>query len=455
MNHWSFLFTISFLFFFFTVFSQEDCTVKQPFYVEDIGEVNPWSSLDMNNPDCQFQFAIVTDRTGGHRPGVFEDGVKKLNLLQPEFVMSVGDLIEGYIEDTVELNRQWEEFDGFVDQLEMPFFYVPGNHDITNMLMEKLWLKRFGRTYYHFIYKDILFLCLNSEDQRRGAGRGTISDVQYEYIEETLKKHQDVNWTLVFMHQPLWNQEDPKRWADVETLLSARKHTVFVGHNHRYVKYDRNNGKYFILATTGGGSGLRGPRFGEFDHVMWVTMTPEGPILANLLLDGIWNENVSTEESKAYIERLIVGNCFSVEPIFTEEKDFPGGKMKVRLRNDENIPMKVVLKEGFSWDLYGQLDTNKIELLPNSVKEIWLRLEPKKKKPVSDIDPLKLTAELTFDLGEEKGISLPIRHLVKPLPKRELPKISSSRKIDGNLNDWNGLRGRLSAEKPRRYASEV
>jgi hypothetical protein len=101
----------------------------------------PWTSLDLNNDPGNFQFAIVTDRTGSHRPGVFMEGVKRLNLLQPEFVMSVGDLIEGYTEDENQLLREWEEFDGFIDQLEMPFFYVPGNHDITNKVMQDFWKK--------------------------------------------------------------------------------------------------------------------------------------------------------------------------------------------------------------------------------------------------------------------------------------------------------------------------
>ena len=101
----------------------------------------PWTNLNINDKPGQFQFVVVTDRTGGHRVGVFEDGIKKINLLQPEFVMSVGDMIEGYTTDTVEINRQWDEFTGFVDKLEMPFFFVPGNHDITNPVMEQIWKK--------------------------------------------------------------------------------------------------------------------------------------------------------------------------------------------------------------------------------------------------------------------------------------------------------------------------
>ena len=63
------------------------------------GERNPWTNLDMNNRPGTFRFAVISDRTGGHRPGIFGRSVRMINMLQPEFVMSVGDLIEGYSED--------------------------------------------------------------------------------------------------------------------------------------------------------------------------------------------------------------------------------------------------------------------------------------------------------------------------------------------------------------------
>lgn len=109
----------------------------------------PWNHIHWNKSASQFQFAIVTDRTGGHRPEPM--GIQKLNLLQPEFVMSVGDLIEGYTEDPDLLNAEWKEFMGFIDSLEAPFFYVPGNHDITNAVMAKKWNELFGVSYYHFL----------------------------------------------------------------------------------------------------------------------------------------------------------------------------------------------------------------------------------------------------------------------------------------------------------------
>src|SRR3954452_19790607 len=78
-------------------------------HTETQPQKHPWTNLNFNNDPDRFQFAIVGDRTGRHRPGVFEKGIEKLNLLQPEFVMSVGDLIEGYTKDQAEIDEEWDE----------------------------------------------------------------------------------------------------------------------------------------------------------------------------------------------------------------------------------------------------------------------------------------------------------------------------------------------------------
>src|SRR5262245_9609259 len=98
---------------------------------------NPWNHLKFNSAPRIFRFAIVTDRTGGPRAGVFERAVEQLNILQPEFVVSVGDLIQGGTEDLTKINKQWQEFNGMISKLQMPFFYVAGNHDLGNKLMDQ------------------------------------------------------------------------------------------------------------------------------------------------------------------------------------------------------------------------------------------------------------------------------------------------------------------------------
>ena len=68
----------------------------------------PWTERGFKNDPNNFQFAVISDNTGGMRPGIIEAAVEKLNLLQPEFVMSVGDLIEGYTEDLNRLVYEWD-----------------------------------------------------------------------------------------------------------------------------------------------------------------------------------------------------------------------------------------------------------------------------------------------------------------------------------------------------------
>ncbi len=421
-----------------SLIAQENCSSEFSFSSDLEDSHQPYNHLEFKNDPCRFQFAIVTDRTGGHRPGVFMDGVNKLNLMQPEFVMSVGDLIEGYTLDTVELNRQWDEFDSFVDHLEMPFFYLPGNHDITNEVMEKVWKKRLGATYYHFIYKDALFLCLNSEDQRRGAGKGTISDAQFEYLKKALTQNQNVRWTLVFMHQPLWHQEDTKRWKEVENLLANRKHTVYAGHEHRYVKERRNNGKYFTLATTGGGSNLRGPQLGEFDHMMWVTMTDEGPIMANLDLNGIWSEDVVTQKTKSLIEKFSIRSPIEIEPLYySENSTFKKRKVKVRIANDENVPMKLQIVSQNSRNLALLSPFPEMTIPPNSLETIELETIANGEGP---LEPAKLMLEVSLGVPDEPAVlSYPYQFQIMPLPSYELKRIADKPKVDGSTDEWGKL----------------
>lgn len=379
---------------YFSLFAQTPARIM----IESDAEKNPWNHLEVNNKTENFQFIIVTDRTGGLRPGIFHQAIGKINLLQPEFVMSVGDLITGYTSDSAQIDREWDEFQGFVSELEMPFFYVPGNHDYINDVMEYKWKERFGKDYYHFVYQDVLFLCLNTEEQKRGSRRGFIGPEQVAYTEKVLAENPNVRWTMVFMHQPLWDQEaDNGQWEEIEALLSARKHSVFVGHRHRYVKYERNNGKYFVLATTGGGSSLRGPRFGEFDHVVWVTMTEEGPILANLMLDGIWDEDINTEGYYQFAQPLMQPNNLQFQPYFSREQSFRDAVVEIKVQNPSDVPMLAQINFQSSSNLWAAQDRWQDTIPPNSTEIINLPIKTSEEDlALPNAKPIQIKADYTY-----------------------------------------------------------
>ena len=263
---------------------------------------NPWTGLAANWSPEQFQFAVVADRTGGHRKGVFSRAVQQINLMQPEFVMSVGDLIEGSAASAEANRKQWVEFDGYAKQFRMPFFYCPGNHDAASLTKADVWAERYGRRYYHFTYKNVLFAVMNSQDYEADdptdppkAGGLRVGKRQREYLAKALADNPAVKWSFLFIHHPIWAGKDitGTGWMEVEELMKGRKYNVFCGHVHRYQKYVRNGTSYYQLATTGGGSALRGPEYGEFDQFGWVTVGQDGtPTLANVLLNGVLKDDL-------------------------------------------------------------------------------------------------------------------------------------------------------------------
>jgi hypothetical protein len=313
----------------------------------DLPGPKPWTDKPVIDDPDRFQIAIMTDRTGGHRPGIWMDAVTKLNMLRPSFVMSVGDLVEGFTEDRDEALRQWREFTGFVDRLDMRFFFVAGNHDLSNDLLDGLWREKFGPTWYSFDYKRVHFVCLNSEDPILKVGAE-----QLAFLRADLAAHADARHTLVFIHRPLWTTaerdlaaglEDSTNWKLVEALLADREHTVFAGHIHHYVQYRRNGGRqYYALATTGGGSQLRGEAYGEFDHVTWLTMEADGPQIVNLTLAGILPPDVVTEEESHRFRDFLARTVVEVAPIFLEDAGgFVEGDLHLRLTNEFGEPVEL------------------------------------------------------------------------------------------------------------------
>ncbi len=285
-----------------------------------------------------FAFAVLGDRTGRARPGVFEDAVARVAQLNPDFVISVGDLIEGNTEDQSRLNSEWDEIEGAIAQLEVPFFYVPGNHDLTNPTQLAEWRRRFGATYYSFTYKGVLFVVLDTEDppqpklartpllgefgaeamgkvmaalqedptrldaliaedprlgelaRRIVASESVaISDDQVEMVRQALSQYPTPRWTFVLLHRPAW-KIDSAAFVQIEALLADRPYTVLAGHYHRYEYESRIGRDYIQLGTTGGIPGGSPDDSRAVDHVMWVAVTGDEPKVSNIRLDGLFDK---------------------------------------------------------------------------------------------------------------------------------------------------------------------
>jgi hypothetical protein len=294
---------------------------------EALSKAQPWTSKDFQNDPENFQFAIIGDRTGGaNAQRTFALAMEQLNLLQPEFVINVGDMIEGYSGDKAELNAEWDEVDAMLNKLDMPFVRVPGNHDIANDVAQQVWLERHGATYYYFVYNNVLFIVLDSENPPREAPEGIkeklglynrlqtedpakaqamlaefmsdeavvaalgksveFNDKQVAFVENALSQHPDVRWTFLLLHEPAW--ENPSEsFKAIQQLVMDRGHTFFGGHLH-YYDYDEIDGhEHITMGPAGASFHHEGP--GNVDHIMWVTMTDNGPQIGNIALKGVFD----------------------------------------------------------------------------------------------------------------------------------------------------------------------
>jgi len=285
--------------------------------------VVPWTSerFDVEGAgaaDEGFTFAIVSDLNAGERADIFKIAVQQLALLRPELIMSVGDLIDGVSTTPEGANAEWNSFDERAGEASAPLFRVSGNHDATAQMLRDTWIDRYGALYYHFVYKNVLFLVLDTEDYPsdfrthlrairdsalavlRDEGRQAYSKTEYfalqerrtggvgpeqsQYFQRVIAEHPDVRWTMLFMHKPIWRAEDPEFIA-IETALAGRGYSVFGGHVHSFSHEIRHGRDYTLLGTTGGRQNPADDR--AFDQVTLVTVKGKEPSIAHLRMDGI------------------------------------------------------------------------------------------------------------------------------------------------------------------------
>jgi len=329
----------------------------------------------------------------------------------------------------------------------MPFFRVPGNHDLGNAAMDKLWEQRFGERYYWFTYKGVLFLCLNTQDNDKRTG---LSAKQVAWAREVIAKHADARWTFVFMHQPLWiydegNLETSRKsikekqdtgFEQIESALAGRNYTVFAGHFHQYAKYVRHGQDYYILASTGAQSDLRGPEYGEFDHVVWVTLQPGRPLVVNLKLDGILRDDVFTEEHMLAAQNL----RFATETLPLKS---PPVSLTLPMMLTNHFPRAMTVE--LAWSIPNEsawtVSPARVaaEIPPHgAMSPVFNAVLTQPGAAVVPLPELHATLTITNSLTVGKTIPLPVNtkaYLLANLPEARCRKAGSTVKVDGKLDD--------------------
>lgn len=318
-------------------------------FIDEAGihtDQRPWFGQLPEGLGDDFTFAVMGDRCGMMTAGVFEQGLELLKDLRPDFVLFVGDLVEGYWKESDKAREEWEYIDGVIAAAGLPFFQTIGNHDFGTQVMADIWRERKGHEYYAFRVGDSLFLILNTEDPfeemsdefidmvKRATdnvhrepekasehlkvfyeemmGQMTpeqlesmsvvnlgISPQQLAFFEEVLAAHSDVKHTFISMHKPGWKTESPE-FARLEELLADRPYTVFAGHFHSLEHTRTENRTYLQLGRTG--AAAHGTGRGDDNLILWVTVSSGKPSFRVVHLDGVTEVEAYAPQAHAHHE---------------------------------------------------------------------------------------------------------------------------------------------------------
>jgi hypothetical protein len=395
-------------------------------------------SLDLPKEDGVFHFAIFGDRTGGPDSGleILARAVEETNLLDPDLVMTVGDLVQGYNQTPLWL-KQMHAYKATMSGLDMPWYPVAGNHDIywhggepPAGQHEANYESHFGPLWYWFPHKNAAFVVLytdegNRETNKKGYGSADLvqmSDEQIEWLAGTLRRTASYDHVFVFMHHPRWMADVyPKggNWDRVHDLLRTAGNVaaVFAGHIH-YQRYDglRDGITYYSLATIGGIMPMDVPGSGSLNHIDLVTVRKDRFEIATLPVGTVIDPETMTPEHTADVRRA------SRLPIalLTDRLDLArdgaaAGEVRFRIENTANRPVEVAATlAAKAGDWFVRPNDRHLRLDPSEVGEVAFDL----RRPGDGLEAAFSVPAFAFQvdyLAADRRVGLAPQYRVVPL----------------------------------------
>jgi len=301
----------------------------------------PSLKRDFQTDPDKFTFAIIGDKTGGGQENwpIFDKAMEEINLLNPDFAITIGDHIQGYTTDFKELKKMWDEYYSHLSVLKVPVLLVPGNHDISNTDMYIYWKGRNGKTYYSFDYKKCHFLVINTEEDKSPEGAEISVKSALDFIINDIRANKDAKHIFVFMHKPIW-VSNKNLWEPIESELKGTNYSVFAGHDHHLIYESRNDHDYIVLSATGAGldNYPEVPQLGIFHHFTLVSVSGKDANVAVIQPGNIFPANISTRE---YLQR-VYASLAQIKPELTSpSKDGEThGKLIITQTNKIDKPVK-------------------------------------------------------------------------------------------------------------------
>lgn len=229
-----------------------------------------------------WKFAVLGDSRGGKtgvRTEVLSPIIRQINNEKVDLVLFVGDAVNGSHDDA-KLSAQMDTWIDAMKKLNCPWYYTPGNHEISSPASEKILCAKIRQPangpngykgmVYSFDHQNAHFVSLNSNHH------GEDHRVQSEWLAKDLATTQKPI-RFVMAHEPAFSVKKargldcvPKERDDFWQIMSqAGVSAYFCGHEHLYARTRHGNLYQIISGTCGAPIKKNAPgTIGQFNYVV-------------------------------------------------------------------------------------------------------------------------------------------------------------------------------------------
>jgi len=385
--------------------------------------------LQAGAPACpdSVDFVVCADPQPGSftgTPKVFLEMINEWNLLKPDLVMCVGDMIMGG--PASEVGAMWDEFLGRMDTLNMPLFPAAGNHDVNDEPeVLRIYEERVAPFNYTVARGDILFVVLNTEEPGDPDG---FSQAQRDWLRETLAAS-TAKHIFLFLHVPLFAGNWERDWQPTADILRGYPvRAVFAGHAHYYRDYGVKDGVRYVIAGSAGGGLDEAEEEGGFFCYLWVRVRGDEVSWSVIKPGAVAAADVVTQDG---VERLrSLRQMLAVEPVSPPWNEPFDRDVKVTLDNPFASPLETVLywTAPPGWEVAER----QIPVKVPAGESFSVQTRMRNQGPLLFPTPVAESTVVNPDTGEQ----ISLKRMLDVAPAAPAPKAVGSVTLDGDLSEW-------------------